>query len=137
MRLDIGLASATLQHSMDVIASALTGPREGVYTRSSAIFDRAERRLEEHPGAVGPGQLAIRDLMLIDTTMATLAEALGLAITDYDTAPAGSGSSGGAGAGRRERSIPARRARSRSLHAAHLRRAALAGCLHGHRAGTG
>ena len=32
--------------------------------------------------------LAIRDLKLIDGTMAQLAEVLGLAITDYDTVPA-------------------------------------------------
>jgi hypothetical protein len=94
-RLDIELASATLQHSMDVVAGALTGPRDGVYTRSSAIFDRAERRLEERSRAVGPGQLAIRDLKLIDGTMARMAERLGLAITDYDTVPAGPGSSDG------------------------------------------
>jgi hypothetical protein len=30
-------------------------------------------------------QLAIRDLKLIDGTMARVAEVLGLAITDYDT----------------------------------------------------
>ncbi|HYZ55551.1 MAG TPA: carboxypeptidase regulatory-like domain-containing protein [Streptosporangiaceae bacterium] len=94
-RLDIELASATLRQSLDVVAGALTGPRDGVYTRSSALFDQAERRIEEHSGIVGPAQLAIRDLKLIDGTMAGMAEALGLSITDYDTVPAGSGSSGG------------------------------------------
>lgn len=94
-RLDIELASATLHQSLDVVAGALTGPRDVTYTRSSALFDQAERHLEEHTGIVGPAQLAIRDLKLIDGTMAQMAEVLGLPITDYDTVPAGSGSSGG------------------------------------------
>jgi hypothetical protein len=91
-RLDIELASATLRQSLDVVVGALTGPRNGVYTRSSAIFDQAERRIDERSGTVRPTQLAIRDLQLIDGTMAQMAEALGLAITDYDTVPAQSGS---------------------------------------------
>jgi hypothetical protein len=86
-RLDIELASATLRQSLDVIAVALTGPRDGVYTRSSALFDQVERRVEERSGIAHPVQLAIRDLKLIDGTMARLAEVLGLAITDYDTVP--------------------------------------------------
>jgi hypothetical protein len=85
MRLDIELASATLEHSIDVVAGALTGPRDGVYIRSSALFDQAERCIEERVGIAHPVQLAIRDLKLIDGTMARLAEGLGLAITDYDT----------------------------------------------------
>ena len=96
MRLDIELATAALLHSMDVIADAVTGSREATYTRSSAIFDRVERRIEERTSTVGLAQLAIRDLKLIDGTMARLAEAMGLAVTDYDTVPAGAGNSGGA-----------------------------------------
>jgi len=87
-RLDIELASATLRQSLDVIAAALTGPRDGVYTRSSALFDRVERSVEERSGIAHPVHLAIRDLKLIDGTMARLAEVLGLAITDYDTVAA-------------------------------------------------
>ena len=90
-RLDIELASATLRRSLDAIAGAVTGPKDGAYTRSSALFDRAERRIEECSAIVGPAQLAIRDLELIDGTFAQIAEALGLPITDYDTAPAASG----------------------------------------------
>jgi len=90
-RRDIERASATLRHSLDVVADALTGPRDGTYTRSSALFDRAERRLEERTSTVGPAQLALRDLMLIDGTMAELADLMRLAVTDYDTAPAGPG----------------------------------------------
>jgi hypothetical protein len=91
-RLDIELASATLRQSLDVVAGALTGPRDGVYTRSSALFDQAERRLEERSGIAGPQQFTIRDLQAIDGTMAQMAEVLGLSITDYDTVPTGSGS---------------------------------------------
>jgi len=94
-RLDIELASATLHTSLDVVAGALTGSRDGTYTRSSALFDRAERHLEGCSTAPRPAQLAIRDLKLIDGTVAGMAEVLGLAITDYDTEPAGPASSGG------------------------------------------
>ncbi len=90
-RLDIELASATLRESLDVVADALTGSRDATYTRSSALFDRAERRLEQRSSTVGPDQLAIRDLKLIDGTMARAAEYLGLRIADYDTQLAGSG----------------------------------------------
>jgi uncharacterized membrane protein YgaE (UPF0421/DUF939 family) len=91
-RLDIEVASATLRQSLGVVAAALTGPRDTVYTRSAALFDQAERRIEEHSGTAGPAQLAIRDLKLIDGTMARLAEVLGLTITDYDTVPSATGS---------------------------------------------
>jgi uncharacterized membrane protein YgaE (UPF0421/DUF939 family) len=94
-RLDIELASATLHQSLDVVAAALTGPRDAIYTRSAALFDQAERRIEERSGTARPAQLAIRDLKLIDGTMAQLAEALGLAITDYDTVPATPGDGDG------------------------------------------
>jgi uncharacterized membrane protein YgaE (UPF0421/DUF939 family) len=94
-RLDIKLASATLHESLDLVAGAMTGSRDVTYTRSSALFDRVERDLEESASSVAPAQFAIRDLKLIDGTMAQLAEILGLTITDYDTQPAGSGSSSG------------------------------------------
>jgi uncharacterized membrane protein YgaE (UPF0421/DUF939 family) len=95
-RLDIELASATLRQSLDAITVALTEPRDGVYTRSSALYDQAERRVEERSGIAHPVQLAIRDLKLIDGTMARLAAGLGLAITDYDTVSVRLGRSGGA-----------------------------------------
>jgi uncharacterized membrane protein YgaE (UPF0421/DUF939 family) len=88
-RRDIERASAILHQSMDVVAGALTGPRDVIYTRSSALFDQAERRLEKTADTVEPAQLAIRDLKAIDGTMARIAEVMGLAITDYDTALVG------------------------------------------------
>jgi uncharacterized membrane protein YccC len=95
----IELASATLRQSLDVVADAISGPRDTVYTRSSAVFDQAERRLEEQPGIAGPQLFAFRDLKLIDGAMARMAELLGLTITDYDTVPR-SGESESTAAGR-------------------------------------
>jgi uncharacterized membrane protein YccC len=85
MRMDIERATATLHQSLDSVADAVAGPREGNYVRSSALFDRVERWLEEGSAPVATGQLAIRDLKLIDCSMARLAGDLGLTVTDYDT----------------------------------------------------
>ncbi len=83
---DIGDASATLSTSLDVLISSFNGRRDGIYTRSSSLYDDVERRLEERAPRFGPTQLAIRDLKLIDSAMADLAELMGLRIADYDTA---------------------------------------------------
>jgi hypothetical protein len=72
---DIERASTALRGSLDVVAGALTGTRDGVYTRSSALFDRAERLLEERSASIDEGQLAIRDLKLIDGAVVQMAEA--------------------------------------------------------------
>jgi hypothetical protein len=90
MRLDIARAAATLHTSLDVLADSLTtttttNPTPHEYTRSSALFDRTERRLEERSARIDEGQLAIRDLKLIDGVMAKLAEMAGLPVTDFDT----------------------------------------------------
>jgi hypothetical protein len=99
MRLDIARAGATLQSSLDNLADALTGttpdaapdaasdttPTLRRYTRSSALFDRTERRLEERATRLEDGQLAIRDLSRIDGAMATLADLAELPVTDFDT----------------------------------------------------
>jgi hypothetical protein len=83
--IDIEQASATLHQSIEVVARALTGPRDGIYTRSSALFDRAERSLDVCPQRSAPTEFALRDFMLLDGTMAHMAELMGLRITDYDT----------------------------------------------------
>jgi len=49
-RADIERATATLHDSLDVVTGALNGSRDATYTRSSALFDRAERRLEANAG---------------------------------------------------------------------------------------
>jgi hypothetical protein len=61
---DFKLPSATLRQSLDVVAGAVAGPRDAIYTRSSALFDQAERHLEERSGIAGPQQFAVRDLSL-------------------------------------------------------------------------
>lgn len=94
-RLDIKRSAATLAESLEAIEKALTGPREGTYTRSSALFEQAERRLEDSDGPVGPAQLAIRDLKLVDGSMAELAKIIGLDVANYDTDAARTQSEGG------------------------------------------
>jgi hypothetical protein len=84
-RTDLTRASTTLHRSLDVIAAALNGPRDVTYTRSSSLFEQAEQHLDPTGDHIDTGRLALRDLKLIDGTMAQLADALGLAITDYDT----------------------------------------------------
>jgi hypothetical protein len=50
--------------------------------------------LEQRLAAPGRGQLALRDLRLIDGALAELADALGLYVTSYDIGPAGERASG-------------------------------------------
>jgi uncharacterized membrane protein YgaE (UPF0421/DUF939 family) len=71
-------SSATLHESLNVTVGAVSGPRDGTYTRSSAAFDRAERCTERSD--MSHGQLPIRDLQLIDATMAEMAELMGLTV---------------------------------------------------------
>jgi uncharacterized membrane protein YgaE (UPF0421/DUF939 family) len=86
-RFDVQRGSETLLESLAVVAAATTGPREGTYTRSAALFDFAEQRLlESSQGTIGSTQLAVRDLTLLDGAMAQLAQAMDLKLTDYDTA---------------------------------------------------
>jgi uncharacterized membrane protein YgaE (UPF0421/DUF939 family) len=76
-------ASSTLHQSLNVIAGAINGPRDVTYARSSTLFDRAERDIER-TDTPHDGQLPIRNLKLIDATMADMAELMGLPITDHD-----------------------------------------------------
>jgi hypothetical protein len=85
-RRDVEVSGAALTRSMAAVAGALSGKSDGIYTRSSALFDQAERRIEELSATVHPAQLAIQDFMQIDGTMAQIADRLGLPVTDYDTA---------------------------------------------------
>jgi uncharacterized membrane protein YccC len=78
-------ASTALHNSVEVVAAALTGSRNVTYTRSSSLFEWAERQLDGRFDVPDGGQLAIRDLKLIDGTMARMAEVMGLSIADYDT----------------------------------------------------
>jgi uncharacterized membrane protein YccC len=96
-RLYIQLASVNIRRSLDAIVGALTGGRDGVYIRSSALFDQAGRRIEERSGLTDPARLAIRDLELIDGTLARMAGFLGLAIIEYDATFGGAGGMRGRG----------------------------------------
>ena len=84
-RADIEHGSVTLGRSLEIVAGAFTGPRDGTYTRSSSLFDQAEQRLQRSTIPHKDTDLAIRDLRAIDETMAEMAEALHLKVTDYDT----------------------------------------------------
>jgi uncharacterized membrane protein YccC len=83
---DIERGSATLRDSLEIIAGALNGPRDGTYTRSSSLFDQAQQCLERSAAPLQNADLALRDLQAIDETMAAMAHGLHLAVTDYDTA---------------------------------------------------
>jgi hypothetical protein len=82
---DMARASATLHQSIDVVAGALTGPRVGTYTRSSALFDRAGRWRDACPHRSSATEFALRDFQLLDGALAHLADLMGLGIADFDT----------------------------------------------------
>jgi uncharacterized membrane protein YgaE (UPF0421/DUF939 family) len=77
-------ASATLHHSMETLANAITGAREGVYVRSSTLFVHSQSTVGEGVAGIDRGSLAIRDLELIDANMAGLAKFIGLDVIDVD-----------------------------------------------------
>ena len=64
---------SVLLASLDTLGTALTGSRDATYQRSASLFDRAERELEASSGSIGSAQLALRDLALLDGSLATLA----------------------------------------------------------------
>ena len=71
-RQDFQRASSTLLRSIEVVGAGLTGTRDGVYARSSSLFERVEQDL--NPTGSGVTDLALRDFKLIDGVMARLAE---------------------------------------------------------------
>ncbi len=80
----LGRAVGELTGSMDAIRQRLAiGPaaaRQTPYTRSSAYFDAVDRSLEGFDG-----HAVIGDFMMLDATLARLASALKMPITDHDT----------------------------------------------------
>jgi hypothetical protein len=82
---DIEQACATLRRSLGVVTRTLNGRRNETYIRSSALFDRTDRALEQPTLSTDGGLHVIRDLKLIDGAMAFMATLMGLAVTDYDT----------------------------------------------------
>jgi len=85
LREGINQATAILHRSMDTVANAMTGTSDGVYVRSSSLYDHAERSLEDGTVGLDRGCLAIRDFQLIDGSMAGMAEFIRLKVTDLDT----------------------------------------------------
>jgi hypothetical protein len=83
-RHELERASVTFGVSVDAIVKSLSDGCDATYTRSAALFDRVERRIEEQDVVVGKDELALRDLMLIDAALAELAQAMGLAVNDCD-----------------------------------------------------
>lgn len=81
-------ATATLHRSVDTMAEARTRGSEGVYVRSSSLYDRAERLLEHSAVGLGHGCPAIRGLQSIDDSVAAMAELIELEVTDFDTSQA-------------------------------------------------
>jgi uncharacterized membrane protein YgaE (UPF0421/DUF939 family) len=84
VRPDLERACMTLHTSVGILAEALSRPSDATYARSAALFDRVERRIEDTE-LVGADELALSDLMLIDGTLAQMAEGIGLQVTDHDT----------------------------------------------------
>jgi uncharacterized membrane protein YccC len=85
LRDDVAHASDTFHRSMNAVADAFTGPRDGVYVRSSSLYDRADRSFEGDGSRLDKGCPPIRDLQLIDGSMASIASLIGLKVTDFDT----------------------------------------------------
>jgi uncharacterized membrane protein YgaE (UPF0421/DUF939 family) len=75
-------ASLTLQTSIAVVGTSVTGARDGLYVRSSSLFERAEQDLDGNDTDIN---LALRDFKLIDGVMARFAEKLSLRMGDFDT----------------------------------------------------
>jgi uncharacterized membrane protein YgaE (UPF0421/DUF939 family) len=88
LREGINQATATLHRSMDTVANAMTGTSDGVYVRSSSLYDLAERSIEDGTVGLDWGYPAIRDFQLIDGSMAGMAEFIRLKVADFDTSGA-------------------------------------------------
>lgn len=86
-RLDLERAGTVLHQSLGTVAAALNAADHGsaTYTRASALFDQAERHLEQDSAIPDDTQLAIRGFKLIDGAVAQIAGNIGLPIADYDT----------------------------------------------------
>jgi len=85
LRTDTANAVKTLQGSLQAIVDTLSDGKPGTYTRAAALFDRTERQLEKQTDDIHRNQLALRDLQLLDGTLAQIAGSLGMPLTDYDT----------------------------------------------------
>ena len=80
------LAASQLTGSMGEVIGHLNDskPTPRVYVRAAALFDVAAAQLDDG-NHLAPSQLALRDLQLLDGTIATLAHSLGLSVQALDT----------------------------------------------------
>jgi uncharacterized membrane protein YccC len=75
-------ATGTLRSSIGALVTRLQGDPPGCYVRSASLFERLSYQLELPESE--PAVLALRDLQLIDGSLALVAEQLGLPVTALD-----------------------------------------------------
>jgi hypothetical protein len=73
---------ATLRSSIGELVTELQGGEPGTYVRSASLFEAVGRSTGRAP--TDPPMLALRDLQLIDGTLAVIAGQLGLEVTALD-----------------------------------------------------
>lgn len=82
-------ARAILAASAGALSARLRGtPAAPVYTRAGALFGAAERALATDDAPPSPALLVLRDLALVDGTLARIATRQGMAMRTLDTDPA-------------------------------------------------
>ncbi len=79
-------AAAQLKASAEAIEKRIETGETKTFTRSAALFEVASRSL---PPGESAASSALRDLTLLDGTLARLAAALQMEVTDFDTSTAG------------------------------------------------
>ncbi|PRZ44281.1 fusaric acid resistance family protein [Antricoccus suffuscus] len=85
-------AIGTFETSLSAVVVKLGGEAEGdnegegdgVYIRSASLFDQVMTSIPEHFES-GPGRRILRDLVLIDSAMASIAETAGMTVRALDT----------------------------------------------------
>lgn len=79
-------AIETFETSLSAVVVKLGGEGEGsgVYIRSASLFDQVITSIPEHFDS-GPGRRILRDLVLIDSAMASIAETAGMTVQALDT----------------------------------------------------
>jgi hypothetical protein len=77
-------AAGALDDSLGQLIEVSQGGRTTTYLRSSALFDRVDRALEDVSPA-DPRRLVLRDLTLVDGALARMAAAWGMDVAGLDT----------------------------------------------------
>jgi hypothetical protein len=80
----LGAAAEQLRVSMDAVERRIRTGERGCYTRAAALVALAVDELRPRHS---PLQHALRDLTLLDGTLARLAAALEMDVADHDTSP--------------------------------------------------